>query len=47
MWFLKVSGDGKNVTESKCNILIDSFFKAEVTKNQKPEFWFESKKFIK
>ena len=43
MWFLKVSGNEKNVKGSKWNILIDSFSKAGVTKNQKPDFWFESK----
>ena len=43
IWFLKVSGNEKNVKGSKWNILIDSFSKAGVTKNQKPDFWFESK----
>jgi hypothetical protein len=47
MWFLKVSDNEKNVKKSKYNILIDSFSKAGVTKNQKPDFWFEGKKFIK
>ena len=34
----------KKSKENKCNILIDSFSKAGITKNRKRNFWLESKK---